>query len=135
LRSGTEGCADGREDDEMSVSTSAASFPISTEGSCETDDIISDCPVGEEGKKAPEKKKGVDRSKGLKNAKGNRPGKKERERYQIFVEEVLGKVRLDPSFSLDSDKMLGKLPPFIQDNEELYAKLDKRVKAARPAVC
>lgn len=115
----------------MSVSTSAASSMVSTQGSSEIDDANSDCPVGKEGKKAPEMRKGVDRSKGLKNAKGNRPGKKAREMYRTFVFELEGMVKEDPSFSLEDMQLPPAIKAAIQGNGKLKARLDKRVKEAR----
>jgi len=128
-RSGAEGCADGREDDELGAPMRAAGSLVSTQSSCETVDVISDCPAGEEGKKAPEKK-GVDKSRGLKTAKGNRPGKKARDFYRNLAVHLEGMVRQDPLLSLEDIQ----LPQRIQDNEELKAKLFARVEAARPAV-
>jgi len=107
----------------------APSSPFSFQGSC-GEDVISNCPIGEE-TKALEKKKGVDKSKGLKNAKGNRPGKKARERYQTFVAELVGMMRQDPLLSLEDVQM----PRCIQDNKELKAKLVARVKKEILTVC
>jgi hypothetical protein len=91
------------------------------------DDVVSDCPIGEERKQALGKKKGADKSNGLKNASGRRPGKKARERYQALVVALQDMVRQDPWFSLESFP----LPPSILQNEELMARLVARVEAAR----
>jgi hypothetical protein len=89
------------------------------------DDVVSDCPIGEESKQALGKKK--DKSNGLKNASGRRPGKKARERYQALVVALQDMVRQDPLFSLESFP----LPPNVLHNDQLKARLVARVEAAR----
>jgi hypothetical protein len=125
-RSGAE-CSSGPEGGEKGASTRAPSSRVSAADSCEMDDVVSDCPIGEESKQALGKKKGADKSNGLKNASGRRPGKKARERYQALVVALQDMVRQDPWFSLESFP----LPPSIVQNEELMARLVARVEAAR----
>jgi hypothetical protein len=124
-RSGTEGCAE-RLSDGDSESTRLPSSWGSRANTCDLDDVVSRCPSFEERSTALEMNYKPERPK-----KGGRPGKNARDLYNAVATEVLGMVRQDPSFSLESFPV----PQMIRNNPMLKAKLVARVEAARLVAC
>jgi hypothetical protein len=120
-RSGNEGCAEGIRGG-YSESTTVPSSRGSRSNSRELDDVVSRCPSFGERSKALE----------MKYKPGHwRPGKNVRNRYKAVVTELLGMVRQDPSFSLESFPV----PQIILNNAMLKAKLVAHVEAARLVAC